>query len=80
MTTLFDVWYARYPSVDENVTEGAWNTEKYGTQMAMWQFSKTGTISGVIRHDGSGESVVFDMNYAYKDYPSIIKALGYNGF
>ena len=80
VTTLFDVWYARYPSVDENVTEGAWNTEKYGTQMAMWQFSKTGTISGVIRHDGSGESVVFDMNYAYKDYPSIIKALGYNGF
>lgn len=80
VTTMFDIWYARYPSIGGTVTEGTWNTEKYGKQMAMWQFSKTGIIDGIIRKDGSGENVVFDMNYAYKDYPTIIKELGYNGF
>lgn len=80
IVTMFDVWYARYASNTAIVVNGVWNTEKFGPQMAMWQFSKTGIIDGILKQDGSGEHVQFDMNYAYKDYPSIIKSLGYNGF
>lgn len=78
--TLFDVWYARYSSNTEIVVDAEWNEEKFGPQMAMWQFSQTGIIDGILKQDGSGEYVQFDMNYAYKDYPSIIKSFGYNGF
>ena len=38
----------------------------------LWQYSSEGKISGC--------SGVFDMNYAYKDYPSIVKQNGLNGF
>lgn len=76
LTTLFDVWYARYPTTDI-LNEATWNTEKYGKQMCMWQFSKTGTIDGFVNQ--RGEQMLFDLNYAYKDYPSIIAKLGYNG-
>ena len=78
ITTLFDVWYARYLSTTDIVTEAKWNTEKYGAQMAMWQFSQTGVIDGFLRPDGT--PIYFDLNYAYKDYPALIKALGYNGY
>lgn len=80
IVTLFDVWYARYASNTETIVDGVWNTEKFGPQMSMWQFSHTGIIDGILKQDGSGEHVQFDMNYAYKDYPTIIKELGYNGF
>ena len=80
MTVLFDIWYARYASDTETIVDGVWNTEKFGPQMAMWQFSKTGIIEGVLRKNGSDDNVLFDMNYAYKDYPTLIKSLGYNGF
>ena len=78
VTTLFDIWYARFPSLDGVVTEAVWNEEKYGQQMAMWQFSQTGVINGITNADG--EPIYFDFNYAYKDYPTLIKELGYNGF
>ena len=80
VVTLFDVWYARYASNTDIIVDGVWNEEKFGPQMAMWQFSHTGIIEGLLRQDGSGDHVQFDMNYAYKDYPTIIKELGYNGF
>ena len=76
MTTLFDIWYARYPTLTGVLNDAVWNTDKYGKQMAMWQFSKTGTVNGIV--NAKGESIMFDLNYAYKDYPSIIKELGYN--
>lgn len=38
----------------------------------IWQYSHTGTVSGI-----SGD---VDMNYAYRDYPMIIKNGHYNGF
>ena len=76
VTALFDVWYARYPTTGV-LNEATWNTEKYGKQMCMWQFSKTGTIDGFLNSEG--EPMLFDLNYAYKDYPAIIEALGYNG-
>lgn len=49
-----------------------WNTtntfkEKYG----MWQFSSTGNVGGI--------SPV-DLDYAYKDFPAIMKEYGLNGY
>lgn len=78
ITSLFDIWYARYPSQSSVITDAQWNGEKYGEQLSMWQFSQTGTIDGLSRIDGS--PLYFDLNYAYKDFPSLIKALGYNGY
>ncbi len=71
VTFLFDLWYARYPA-GEGPFE--WNSEKYGEQLGMWQYTCTGKIPSV------SDRLTFDFNYAYKDYPAIIKNLGYNGF
>ena len=86
VTTLFDVWYARWLTADTNtvVNEATWS-DAYGEQMAMWQFSQTGNIEGIYypykkNEDGSPKPVFFDLNYVYKDYPSIIKKYGLNGF
>ena len=38
----------------------------------MWQYSSKGSLPGI-----NGNC---DMNYAYKDYPSIIKKAGLNGY
>ena len=38
----------------------------------MWQYSSTGSISGI-----SGN---VDLNYCYRDYPTIIKTAGLNGY
>ncbi len=86
VTTLFDVWYARWLTADTNtvVNEATWS-DAYGEQMAMWQFSQTGNIEGIYypykkNEDGSQKPVFFDLNYVYKDYPSIMKKYGLNGF
>ena len=68
VTTLFDLWYARYPGTDLPV----WNEESYGAQLGMWQFTEQGTIDGF--------SGYFDMNYVYRDYPAIMKQWGLNGY
>ena len=65
---LYDVWYARYPLTEKPV----WNEEKYGKQLGMWQYTESGNIEGI---DG-----YFDLNYAYRDYPEIMKKWGLNGF
>lgn len=44
----------------------------YKGQFGMWQYSHKGTVSGI-----TGD---VDLNYAYKDYPAIMKANGLNGF
>ena len=44
----------------------------YNSHYGMWQFTDVGIIPGI-----SGN---VDLNYAYKDYPSIIKSAGLNGF
>ncbi len=79
VTTLFDIWYAHPPTTKEVVNEATWSDELYGKQMAMWQFSFTGTINGIISGDGKTPTS-FDLNYCYKDYPTLIKSLGFNGF
>lgn len=40
--------------------------------VGIWQYTSSGKVNGI-----SGN---VDMNYSYKDYPSIIKAAGLNGF
>ena len=49
-----------------------WGTSTPSKDCTLWQYSSTGTISDV-----SGR---FDMNYAYVDYPALIKKCGLNGF
>lgn len=44
----------------------------YNGGFGMWQYTSSGSVSGI-----SGN---VDMNIAYYDYPSIIKAAGLNGF
>lgn len=68
ITTLFDIWYARYPGSSTPV----WDTEKYGNQLGMWQYTQTGKIQGF--------SCDFDLNYAYRDYPSLMKQWHLNGY
>ena len=66
--SLFDIWYARYP-----LTEAPeWNEEKYGKQLSMWQYTQTGEIDGI---DG-----YFDFNFCYRNYETIMKKWGLNGF
>ena len=69
MLALFDIWYARYPA---GTDEFVWNVEKYGQHLGMWQYTESGVIEGI-------ENNLFDMNYCYRDYPSIIKKQGLNG-
>ncbi|MCM1133278.1 MAG: hypothetical protein NC340_07370, partial [Ruminococcus flavefaciens] len=44
----------------------------YSGNYGIWQYSWTGKINGI-----SGD---VDLDYAYKDYPSIIRSTGLNGF
>ncbi len=83
VTVAFDIWYARYLYADKTivVNEATWNSELYGAQMAMWQFSETGNIDGIYDLDkGADVLQAFDLNYCYKDYPTLIKKYGLNGF
>lgn len=61
----FEIWYAR-PSTE-------WNVEKFGENLGMWQYSFEGTFESM-------EGVPFDLDYAYKNYPEIIKNGGFNGY
>lgn len=74
---LYDIWYARPPMAGTAPVDSdevfLWNTEKYGANLGMWQYTHHGVIDGI-------ENVEFDFNYVYRDYPSIIKKYGYNGF
>jgi hypothetical protein len=85
ITALFDVWYARYASSTDTVVDAVWNTNAFGQQMGLWQFSQTGIIEGIYykyqkEENGSAKAVLFDMNYAYKDYPALIRRFGLNGY
>ena len=72
----FDIWYARYPSTQTVAPTASftWNTTTYGEQLGMWQYTSHGVIDAV------GTDIRFDFNYVYRDYPSIIKRFGYNGY
>ena len=68
IVSLFDIWYARYPGT----SVPAWNEEKYGKQLGMWQYTQSGTISGIEGY--------FDLNYSYKGYREIMQKWGLNGY
>lgn len=68
VTSLFDIWYARYTTADTP----EWNTEKFGANMGLWQYTQAGKIEG--------HSADFCFDIAYRDYPSIIKRYHYNGY
>ncbi len=69
MLDNFEIWYARYPSDAVPV----WNVTEYGAHLGMWQYSDKGVLP-------SFPEIPFDLNYAYKDYPALIKYHGFNGF
>ena len=64
----FDIWYARYPGTENP----EWNETKYGKQLSMWQFTNSGSVDGF--------NTEVDINYCYRDYPSLMKKWGLNGF
>ncbi len=73
----FDIWYARWPESAEGFIVGeneypVWDTS-YGKNYGMWQFTESGTVSGI-------DGIPVDINICYKDYPTIIKDLGLNGY
>lgn len=79
----FEIWYARYPDepieteteaeTDGNISEPTWNEYEYGAHLGMWQYSDNGSFDAI-------PDVPFDLNYAYKDYPTLIKNGGFNGY
>lgn len=72
----FDIWYARYKNYDEVIWGEAedreWNIS-YAPSTGMWQYTSSGVLSSI-------PGVHVDLNYCYKDYPTIIKELGLNGY
>lgn len=48
------------------------NNPSYKKSFGMWQYSSKGSVSGI--------SGYVDMNYAYRNYPEIIRSNGLNGF
>ena len=65
--TAYDKWLAQWSSKPSS-----------SVPCGMWQF---GGETNVIRDNHiKGISGIVDMNYAYKDYPSIMKELGLNGY
>lgn len=79
-----ELWYARYyrdpadPEKKKDFTIAAdddnfaWRSD-FGAQVGMWQYTECGVIDGI-------DGVKFDFNYAFKDYPSMIKRFCFNGF
>lgn len=66
---LYDVWYARYTTPTDSLIE------EYSKTYSMWQYE--GNVSGYANGAISG---MCDVNYAFKDYPEIIKKYGFNGY
>ena len=65
----FEIWYARYPEVDDP----SWNEASYGATLGMWQYTDKGSLTVL------GDLPV-DRSYSFKDYPTIIKEGGFNGY
>lgn len=67
ITVYFDLWLARW------TLSGQPNwSDSYGSRTGMWQYSSTGSIGS--------HQCKFDLNVSFKDYPSLIKEWGYNGY
>lgn len=84
-------YFGVYTNVDwyRNVISGSELNKKYDWWIASWSKGKpSGINAGLWQFGGSTNvirsnkvaGVVTDQNYAYKDYPSIIKEAGLNGY
>lgn len=67
--TAYDKWVARYNTAGP----------QYVTAYGMWQFGGNTNYISSVKVDGVS-SPACDQNYAYKDYPAIIKGAGLNGY
>lgn len=67
MFSLFEIWFARWTYAEHPV----WN-ESFD-HLGMWQYTDRGSFDFL-------EGIPFDLNFAYKDYPTLIRSLGLNGF
>lgn len=63
-----ELWIAHYND----------NVDYKDTAYGMWQYTDKGTIDGITDEETKIPTV--DLNICYKDYPTIIKNGGYNGF
>lgn len=68
----FDCWIAQY---GKNTGKKPWEKSTWGEPHGIWQYSSTGKVAGIYGNNGN-----VDVNEAYKDYPSIMKKYGLNGF
>lgn len=74
---MIDIWFAHIDSAESVSvnTVYSWNAEDHlgHPEFGMWQYAHKGVFDFI-------SNEFFDFNYAYKDYPSIIKRLGLNGY
>ena len=73
-----DIWFSNYVSSGSQQTDGiyVWNETSLGARLSMWQY----TADGVIEGSNMPATATVDMNYCYKDYFTIIKKYGLNGY
>ena len=71
IVSKYDVWYARYVPADK-ISSPEWDLTRYGTTMGVWQYTDEAKIEGFKQP--------FDLNLAYKDYPTIMSRYHYNGY
>ncbi len=67
---LYDVWYARDKSADYEDF-----IDEYSSTYSMWQY-----MLDVEKFGGGAVGGFCDVNFAFKDYPAIIKKHGFNGY
>ena len=69
----YDVWIAQYPKTGDDCTDD-WkiNGYDYADDYGMYQYASKVYISGSIGP--------YDGNVCYKEYPSIVKKYGFNGY
>jgi hypothetical protein len=74
---MLDIWFAHIDSAESVPvdTTYTWNKDDNlgHSEFGMWQYAHNGVFDFI-------DNEVFDFNYAYKDYPSIIKNLRLNGY
>lgn len=70
---LYDIWFARYGTDPDAFCEE--NIDEYSGIYSMWQYA-----GGVVGFGGGAVEGACDINYAFKNYPAIIKKHGFNGY
>jgi GH25 family lysozyme M1 (1,4-beta-N-acetylmuramidase) len=73
---LYDIWFARYAAEGTDIAEYINKyVDEYSMTYSMWQYQ--GNVDKFLDGAVSGKC---DLNYAFKDYPSIMKEFGFNGY